>query len=71
MRHRDVWPDRNTDGSAHWAGTDCPCAPWSFWGDDGAIVVVHQWFHEQIIHTSEPESYDDAVMDEVEWEIQQ
>ena len=60
---RDVWPVENPDGEAHWGGSECPCCPWSFTDGTGTIVVVHEFFREQIIHTSAVD--DEAIIDEV------
>ena len=67
MRHRDVWPPENETGEYHWAGTECPCCPWSYM-QDGVIVVVHGWHTEQIIHVgTAPVDVDEVILDEVTW----
>ena len=63
---RDVWPVETPEGDGHWQGTECPCAPWSYW-QGRVIVVVHGWFTEQIIHTSAPDEFEDADTG-VRWE---
>lgn len=70
MWWRDSFPHDNADGDGHTSGSECACNPWGFRDDGGMIVVVHQHFTEQIIYTAEPDVYDDAVVSEVEWEIQ-
>ena len=67
--YRDAMPYENPDGEGHWSGSECPCCPWAFI-EGGMIVVVHQHFTEQIIHTQSVGVYDDAVETVVEWEIQ-
>lgn len=70
MNWRDEFPLECPDGDGHTSGTECACCPWSFWGGDGKIVVVHGLFTEKILYTADPSAYDDEVVSEVEWEIQ-
>ena len=73
VRHRDVWPPENETGEYHWAGTECPCCPWSYVEDRAdrhgpVTVVVHGWFTEQIIHIgTAPVEVDEVILDEVTW----